>query len=612
MSTGQPESTGAYTNGASKQGGATALTDETDGASKQGGATEPTEEMPIVPTRTWPKKGGADAPELDGVVSCDTSRRYLSVRLAFLWHRRALRAAESNSSPFPASSGYALQRCEALALCHGWHEQVDDAEDVEIAGYTFSYPSWLAPAAQAVDQSQPPRGPHRLSPARCRDSEPDGLAAAERPLTQAGPHPPSPGSMLDSVSAGSSPPSPLAQVGPRQPLPGSMLNDAPAGSPPPSPPYSPPELTATSDSEARDRARSSLVLFASELTAALASLAAVRNGLIPFSAPQTKRTATHAAAGKARAAAGRMLAVVPIHVWAALDAAYRLRRRAASSPAAAARRAASARRERTLALRASPPQPMISYDVGSVDGEILYRSDLGVVSKLHPMSGKLGTVDCIGLALFADGSSAPPLLPPDGCFVRLCADRSGAICYYDEGSGMASWDPPPGSTRFGTIPLQSVQFLPGAAAPFTEPPPCFPPGLGLYSLRGTSWLPLFEDCESKVLMLHTETGCVRSAPWISLRTAYGCVFFVNLITHQTRWLPPLRWMQDWVSRPSINEDGRAYGMALEGTRFTRDLLPPLVSRLRVEGGAPYLWESGIPTYARDDHDTRFTYPILGS
>ena len=387
MSTGQPEST--YTNGASKQGGATALTDETDGASKQGGATEPTEEMPVVPTRTWSKKGGADAPELDGVVSCDTSRRYLSVRLAFLWHRRALRAAESNSSPFPASSGYALQRCEALALCHGWHEQVDDAEDVEIAGYTFSYPSWLAPAAQAVDQSQPPRGPHRLSPARCRDSEPDGLAAAERPLTQAGPHPPSPGSMLDSVSAGSSPPSPLAQVGPRQPLPGSMLNDAPAGSPPPSPPYSPPELTATSDSEARDRARSSLVLFASELTAALASLAAVRNGLIPFSAPQTKRTATHAAAGKARAAAGRMLAVVPIHVWAALDAAYRLRRRAASSPAAAARRAASARRERTLALRASPPQPMISYDVGSVDGEILYRSDLGVVSKLHPMSGKL-------------------------------------------------------------------------------------------------------------------------------------------------------------------------------------------------------------------------------
>jgi len=49
-------------------------------------------------------------------------------------------------------------------------------------------------------------------------------------------------------------------------------------------------------------------------------------------------------------------------------------------------------------------------------------------------------------------------------------------------------------------------------------------------------------------------------------------------------------------------------MALEGTRFTRDLLPPLVSRLRVEGGAPYLWESGLPTYASDEHDTRLTYP----
>ena len=565
-STSQHESTGTIDNYASKQGGATALTDVT----------------PVVPTRTPSKKG--DAPELAHVMGRDASSLYLSERLAFLWHRRSLRTADSNSSPNPASRGYALQRREALALCQGWYEQVDEAEGIEAAGYTVSYPTWLAPAADAVNQSLPPRGPYRLSPVRCMD-EPDGLGAAEAAVRR----------------------NPMEQAGPLQ-LSQSTLVAVPTGSLPPSPPCSPPELAATPDRVARNRARSSQVQFASELTAAITSLAAVRNGLVPLSAPQTKRTATHAAAGRARAAAGRMFAAVPIHIWAALDTAYRLRRRAAASPTAAARRAASARRERILAIRASSPQPIISFDVGSVDGELLYRSELGVISKLHPMSCKQGANDCIGHALLADGSTAPPLLPPDGCVVRLCADRSGAICYYDDGSGMVSWDPPPGSTRHGAIHLQSVQFLPGAAAPFTEPPPCFPPGLGLYSLRGTPWVPLFEDCESKVLMLHTETGCVRSAPWISLRTAYGCVFFVNLITHQTRWLPPRCWMQDWVSRPSINEDGRAYGMVLEGTRFTRDLLPPLVSRLRVEGGAPYLWESGLPTYASDEHDTRLTYP----
>ena len=565
-STSQHESTGTIDNYASKQGGATALTDVT----------------PVVPTRTLSKKGGA--PELAHVMGRDASSLYLSERLAFLWHRRSLRTADSNSSPNLASRGYALQRREALALCQGWYEQVDEAEGIEAAGYTVSYPTWLALAADAVDQSLLPRGPYRLSPVRCRD-EPDGLGAAEAAVRRI----------------------PMEQAGPLQ-LSQSTLVAVPTGSLPPSPPCSPPELAATPDRVARNRARSSQAQFASELTAAITSLAAVRNGLVPLSAPQTKRTATHAAAGRARAAAGRMFAAVPVHIWAALDTAYRLHRRAAASPTAAARRAASARRERILAIRASSPQPIISFDVGSVDGELLYRSELGVISKLHPMSCKQGANDCIGHALLADGSTAPPLLPPDGCVVRLCADRSGAICYYDDGSGMVSWDPPPGSTRHGAIHLQSVQFLPGAAAPFTEPPPCFPPGLGLYSLRGTPWVPLFEDCESKVLMLHTETGCVRSAPWISLRNAYGCVFFVNLITHQTRWLPPRRWMQDWVSRPSINEDGRAYGMALEGTRFTRDLLPPLVSRLRVEGGAPYLWESGLPTYASDEHDTRLTYP----
>ena len=47
----------------------------------------------------------------------------------------------------PGVRDYALQRLEALALCQGWYEQVDEAEGAEAAGYTLSYPTWLAPAA---------------------------------------------------------------------------------------------------------------------------------------------------------------------------------------------------------------------------------------------------------------------------------------------------------------------------------------------------------------------------------------------------------------------------------------------------------------------------------
>lgn len=183
------------------------------------------------------------------------------------------------------------------------------------------------------------------------------------------------------------------------------------------------------------------------------------------------------------------------------------------------------------------------------------------------------------------------------------------MCYYDESNGSASWDAPDGSLPLDSIPLASVDSLPGAQAAFREPPPLFPVGLGFSSLRGTSWLPLFEDCENKVFLFNSETGCVRAAPWISLRTSNGCVFFVNLVTHQTRWLPPCRWMEDWVSRPSVIEaENRGYGTPLDGTRHARDLLPPSAARRRVEGGAPYLWESGLPGYARDHLDSPLTYP----
>ena len=59
---------------------------------------------------------------------------------------------------------------------------------------------------------------------------------------------------------------------------------------------------------------------------------------------------------------------------------------------------------------------------------------------------------------------------------------------------------------------------------------------------------LYRDASHEVLLLNTRTGAIRNAPWVSLRTPGGCVYFANLITGQTRWLPPAGWMQEWRAR----------------------------------------------------------------
>ena len=62
----------------------------------------------------------------------------------------------------------------------------------------------------------------------------------------------------------------------------------------------------------------------------------------------------------------------------------------------------------------------------------------------------------------------------------------------------------------------------------------------------------------------------------------------------------------------LEADDRAFGTPLDGTRYARDLLPPSVARRRVEGGAPYLWESGMPGYNPDQLDSALTYPLAGT
>jgi hypothetical protein len=52
--------------------------------------------------------------------------------------------------------------------------------------------------------------------------------------------------------------------------------------------------------------------------------------------------------------------------------------------------------------------------------------------------------------------------------------------------------------------------------------------------RMGKWMPIFRDREEETLLLNLDTGAHRAAPWVSLRTEYGGIFFANLWTRETR------------------------------------------------------------------------------
>ena len=159
---------------------------------------------------------------------------------------------------------------------------------------------------------------------------------------------------------------------------------------------------------------------------------------------------------------------------------------------------------------------------------------------------------------------------------------------------------------------------------FDKPPPELPSSLTLKSIdleREHKWKAIYEDRRNHILFVSLETGGVRQAPWISLRTDMGGIYYANLFTSETRWFPPHLWMEAWVSRPiachptSCRERSSIHC----GNRFWPDsplirnlqLNPESGARLRIEGGAPsHLHERGRPQYPPDKHDTSDTYPEL--
>ena len=286
----------------------------------------------------------------------------------------------------------------------------------------------------------------------------------------------------------------------------------------------------------------------------------------------------------------------------------------------------SSLRQQVLRIISSPPRPERDYDVGYDTGSLtfIFRSVCGALTHEHPSlvrsrqvahvtdssaPSAVGSVDSSIPAYTSDGSICAAQWPPSDSTFVLVPEASGAWCYYDTALGTAQWSAPPGSSPL-THRLLAAHDLGNSL------PPALDCRIALNSLHGTHWMPVYEDSSHEVLLYHQDCSAVREGPWIALRTLHGVVYFANLVTHQTRWIPPMRWMADWVSRGYTVHTGATGHHMIRTDDFAdhpsaRYALPPAVSRRRVEGGAPYLHEHdlhGTPQYSTDMLDTPLTHP----
>ena len=275
------------------------------------------------------------------------------------------------------------------------------------------------------------------------------------------------------------------------------------------------------------------------------------------------------------------------------------------------KRLRASRRLTALELISRPPCPM-PFDVGydAATDHFTFRDTYGRVSGRHPAASRAEPQVCIHIYAL-DGTIATPLSPPPDSPIVLCPEASGGLCYYDTSLGDATWFPPNGSS-----PLVARTLHAASACLPSRLPPQLSPEVQLNGLRFTGWVSFFQDAANTVQLMHIATGAVRDAPWIALRTTGGIVYFANLVTRQTRWLPPHRWMEGFTARRPcssvFHEDWHPCAQLDENRAYDpRSPLLGMRGRQCVEGGAPYFHEGGIPQYPPDQYDSPLTYPLKG-
>ena len=259
------------------------------------------------------------------------------------------------------------------------------------------------------------------------------------------------------------------------------------------------------------------------------------------------------------------------------------------------------------------PARALNIDVGydTQRGQFSYRTPQGIMLTVHPaVADAVQTVP----AYAPDGSIIVPLQPPDDSGFVLAPEANGGWCYLNPATGRTQWHAPAGSG-----PLQT-RTLALAPEPFPHVPPSLSDSLTVTSpllVSNAMWEPIFHDRQHYILFRNLQTGAMREAPWISLRTADGLIYFANLITRETRWFPPHLWMAGWVARSTvIRPDSFRQNEAFSSCRpdalsSATQVLDPYIARLCVEGGAPYkaVYMSAAPRSMDPTCTTRATHTL---
>ena len=118
-----------------------------------------------------------------------------------------------------------------------------------------------------------------------------------------------------------------------------------------------------------------------------------------------------------------------------------------------------------------------------------------------------------------------------------------------------------------------------------DKPPPFDARFDLNNIeRSSMWLVLRNDTSNVIHLYNRATGSTRKGPWFTY-SFHGRPCFINFVTHQLSWFPPMGWQDGWVSFTSPFDKRHAYA---------RYLLPSALARGFVEGGASYLDSTGTP------------------
>ena len=261
----------------------------------------------------------------------------------------------------------------------------------------------------------------------------------------------------------------------------------------------------------------------------------------------------------------------------------------AAAGAAWAERAA-ARAARVAMVVASSPRTVARWRVGVHSGRLVYYDTVSQASQwAHPLTGS----SVWPLVAVADVVAARRMWPPVGSPWELAVAAAGGVCYRHTITDAVQWAPPPGSQvdpAGPTYPPPVGSVVPDASCGRFWCGPqwrgAMPPEHERVSMlaspvaegeREPRWLGQWDAVAGEHVFVHRITRAVRRGPWVSMPSAEGRIYYLNLRTGWSRWDPPPLWETGWVGRAS-----QTWGAA-----DWRARIPSAVPRGReVCGGAP--------------------------